>query len=191
MKKISRLIAIALILTIGGVYATFTYANNKATEAEKAMSVTVAGKTVEGAAKGTIAITQDAAIAIDETSTGSLKTGATFTDMKITFTPNLGANDIVYQNGISLKMTITLENPTYEYKGTAAFEATTYKIATLKDTYTAGGVTLNGGVAAKEFTVDLSDYVNITEIFLSEEGHYDAYKAALGNFKIKVLVTEA
>lgn len=111
--------------------------------------------------------------------------------MKITFTPNLGANDIVYQNGISLKITITLENQTYEYKGTAASEATTYMIATLKDTYTAGGLTLNGGVAAKEFTVELSDYVNITEIFLSEEGHYDAYKAALGNFKINVLVTEA
>lgn len=61
MKKLGTIICIALMLTVGGVYATFNYAQTTAGSVEETVGHTIEGA-VTNTAKGTIGLTSDYAI---------------------------------------------------------------------------------------------------------------------------------
>ncbi len=181
MKRIGIVIILALVLTIGGVYATFSYAQGEVTQQEKSITTNVAGKVVT-TSKGTINLTNSFAISVDNN--GELKTTYTTSgDTKVSFTPATGADEDVVNNGIKLKLTITISG-TNAYNGTAIF--------VLKEAYTSGGVLLNGGNKVKdEITVNLADYIEVSEISLPTAAAYDAYKTAFDATTINITVSEA
>lgn len=182
MKRIGIVIILAIVLTIGGVYATFSYAQGDAAQQTASISTNIAGKVVE-TEKGNIILTNTFAITVDDT-TNSLKTSSTTSgDTKVSFNPATGADADVQENGIKLKLTITISG-TNAYNGTAIF--------VLKSAYTAGGVALNGGNKVKdEITVNLADYIEVSEISLPTAAEYDAYKEAFDTIKITITVSEA
>lgn len=184
MKRLAAIMAGALLTTVGGVYAQFTYAQGDVTEqvinAQKKLAEAVGDKTK----KGTINVTGNFLVSIDDTN-NDLKTETAISgNLTISFTPAQGADAEVRDNGIPLKMTIVIGNPN-KYDNKALFELTS--------AYTDGGVALNGGNRVKnEITVNLTDYIIWKqEVTLFTLAEYNAFSAAFRDTTITVTVSEA
>lgn len=176
----------ALLTTVGGVYAQFTYAQGDVTEqvisAQKKLAEAKGGETK----KGTINVTGNFLVSIDDTN-NDLKTETAITDsLKVTFTPALqGADADVRDHGIQLKMTIVIGG-TNKYDNKALFA--------LKTAYTEGGVLLNGGEKVKdaEVSLNLANYIEWKQEFtLSTMAEYEAFQTAFEGTTITVTVSEA
>ena len=186
MKRLAAIMAGALLTTVGGVYAQFTYAqgnvNDQVINAQKKLAEAVGDETK----KGTINVTGDFLVSIDDTN-NDLKTETAITDsLKVTFTPApQGADADVRDHGIQLKMTIVIGG-TNKYDNKDLFA--------LKTAYTEGGVLLNGGEKVKDTAVslNLTDYIEWKEEFtLSTFAEYEAFQDAFTATTITVKVSEA
>ena len=185
MKRLAAIMAGALLTTVGGVYAQFTYAQGNVDEqvisAQKNLAEAVGGETK----KGTINVTGNFLVSIDDTDK-NLITETTITDtLKVSFTPAAqGADADVRDHGIQLKMTIVIGG-TNKYGDNALFA--------LKTAYTEGGVLLNGGNKVKDaVSVNLTDYIEWKQEFsLSTMAEYNAFKTAFEGTTITVTVNEA
>lgn len=173
----------ALLTTVGGVYAQFTYAQGNVEQAEISMQKNLA-TAATNTEKGTINVTGDFLVSIDDTNNDLMTETTISGDLTISFTPAQGADADVRDNGIPLKMTIAIGG-TNAYAGQVLFELTS--------AYTAGGVALNGGNKVKdEITVNLSNYISWKQEFtLSTLAEYNAFKAAFEGTTITVTVSEA
>ena len=184
MKRLAAIMAGALLTTVGGVYAQFTYAQGNVEQAEISMQKNLA-TAATNTEKGTINVTGDFLVSIDDTDK-NLITETTITDtLKVSFTPAAqGADAEVRDNGIPLKMTIVIDG-TNEYDNKALFA--------LKTAYTEGGVLLNGGNRVKDaVSVKLTDYIEWKQEFtLSTLAEYNAFSAAFRDTTITVTVSEA
>lgn len=185
MKRLAAIMAGALLTTVGGVYAQFTYAQGNVEQAEISMQKNLA-TAATNTEKGTINVTGDFTVSIDDTN-NDLITETTITDtLKVSFTPApQGADADVRDHGIKLKMTIVIGG-TNEYDNKALFA--------LKTAYTEGGVLLNGGEKVKDtaVSVKLTDYIEWKQEFtLSTMAEYNNFKTAFEGTTITVTVNEA
>ena len=180
MKKLGLIILMALVLTVGGVYATFNYA-----QADVDFKTATLEKTLAGAAtttpKGEIAIDVGTFLLKIDDTTESLKTGLrTQGHVKVTFTPAKGADGSVATGGVNLKLEISFTNNTLNLNGVdyEVFKTTTDYNATT------GGVVLGTGTPNGdkfEYTVDLSQYLTVSEIPLPTLADYNAFKTFFEN----------
>lgn len=121
MKKLSLLIALVLLVTIGGVYATWNYAQGEV-ETKQAFVLPTMSEVDTGSDKGTISIdTSGVTIKVDDSDTDSVAHKpvlvVTGSDIVITFTPATGADDDIRTNGIKMQAVITCTTPwTYDEK---------------------------------------------------------------------------
>lgn len=167
MKKLNILAVSALVATIGGVYATWTYASKEATADDVTVGVSVANKG-EGTEKGTITVAGNVQLVIDDTD-GDYKAELVVADgsedLTITFTAaDSGVDADVIENGIVMEYVITVEG--YTYKNASIF--------TVSDTATV----LNKGDATFEATItaqEICNAITISEIVLDTEAKYDAF----------------
>ncbi len=186
MKKLGLIILMALVLTVGGVYATFDYAQKEVEHVTQDLTTSIAGKDVE-TRKGRISVETNFKIRIDDIS-GMLKTGYTTEgNTTITFMPAIkGVDDDVVNNGVNLKFVLNITG-TNEYNGTPIFK-------TKQPAYTAGGVILGNGTKNAsgkfEYSVDLSQYLEVSEISLPTEAAYDAFLAVFETIRITITVSE-
>ncbi len=186
MKRLGIIVFMALVLTVGGVYATFNYAQEDATP----KSATLTPHLKDAAfttAKGTITITKnDFVLEVDDIDgnlttkyTASYTSGGT---SKVEFEPAQGADADVAANGIKLKLVIEFVGPN-DYKGTPIFKT--------KGAYTTEGVVLNGGnKVLGETTFNLADYIDVSVISLPTYAEYQAYRAQFDAITIKITVSE-
>ena len=186
MKRLGAIIAIALVLTIGGVYATFNYAQGGAVSLEnETISKELEGMTTTNA-KGTITIKSNSfKITIDDLG-GDLHTKGKFEGKTtINFKPATLADAEVRTNGIKLKLTITVTGNEYDDGGT------TYKLFNISADALAG-VTLNGGAKIiNDFEINFADYITVTDIYLSTPEKYTAYSEAFNGTTITFTISEA
>lgn len=189
MKKVSAIIAMATIMTIGGVYATFNYAQGDAASVSDTLSPSIDSAVLESK-KGTIKITSDFAVTIDDL--GVINGGTThsyFTGMKttgtfkVTFTPEIGADADVRDNGIKMRMKLSFTGNKYDSQDIF--------VTTGLDSNSS--VVLNDGNKIKnEYEVTLTDYFNANDkIKLSTYAEYQAYKAELAKTQITIEISEA
>ncbi len=185
MKRLGAIIAIALVLTIGGVYATFNYAQGGAVSLEnETISKELEGMTTTNA-KGTITIKSNSfKITIDDLG-GDLHTKGKFEGKTtINFKPATLADADVRTNGIKLKLTITVTGNEYDDGGT------TYKLFNISADALAG-VTLNGGAKIiNDFEINFADYITVTDIYLSTPEKYTAYSNAFKATTITFTISE-
>ncbi len=183
MKRLAAIMAGALLTTVGGVYAQFTYAQGNVEQAEISMQKNLA-TAATNTEKGTINVAGNFLVSIDDTNNDLMTETTISGDLTISFTPAQGADADVRDNGIPLKMTIAIGG-TNAYAGQALFELTS--------AYTAGGVALNGGKKVKDaVSVKLTDYIEWKQEFtLSTLAEYEAFKAAFEGTTITVTVSEA
>lgn len=188
MKKVSAIIAMATIMTIGGVYATFNYAQGDAASVSDTLSPSIESAVLESK-KGTIKITSDFEVTIDDLGvikgTGrsyftGMKTTGTF---KVTFTPEIGADADVRDNGIKLSMKLSFTGNKYDNKDIFVTTGLDSDSSVLLNE----GNKING-----DYVVSLTDYFDANnQIKLSTYAEYQAYETELKNTKITIEISEA
>ena len=184
MRKISLVIAMAVILTIGGVFATWTYSDsetiNNATQGNIQVSIDM-DTSAEGIA-GQLAVVTAPTFAINpEDDMVDYDAVLSGTGMTIGFTPSLGSK---YTDETSLIVYWTVEvtsddtNPVFS--GTKA----------------SGSVTFAPGEANAQMTKDVEvSYIikagglSINAINVPTVSAYEAYEARIANVKITVTLS--
>ena len=122
MKKITALIMMAIMITIGGVYAAWIYATGTtATFEEKGVGITLIGAQANNEMTvGTFSMSQAVNVDIDDDeSDATLHKAVLKVDggMTITFTPNDLAGDTNIENyGIKMSLTLKITEKTYKDK---------------------------------------------------------------------------
>lgn len=191
MKKLGLIILMALVLTVGGVYATFNYAQGEVVSKNTTLNKSLATAKTE-TAKGEIAIDVEGfLLKIDDTGT-NLKTGLDAQgSVTITFTPATGADGSVVADGVNLKLEISFTNNTYTQNGVD------YQVFKTTDKYNATtGVVLGKGTKNGdhfEYTVALGQYLTVNEIPLPTLADYNAFETfftAAGNAVVTITVSE-
>ncbi len=174
MKKLSVIIALCLVLTIGGVYATFSYATENVDSKSGDVGITLA-QAVTDTPKGTInmLLTDNPGITIDDA--GYLEKGDGYQTyvvgghvngtLKLSFTPNSGSGT----THIKVKVTVTTS-----FENSYNDDGTNKRILNLSE-YT-------NDALLSEITIPLSDLIQINgDITLSTYNKYQNYSDALGN----------
>lgn len=196
MKKLGLIILMALVLTVGGVYAAFSYAREEvASVTTQALAKGIAEADTK-TPKGTIEIvgTKDVMLRIDDAKSNH-KTGLEIGNsvIKVTFTPAANAEPLVVDEGINMKLEISFANNTFDVNG-ETYDV--FKTTTAYDT----GVTLAANPNAKnkdsgkfEYTVDLRQYLTVNEIPLPTLADYERFKTFfldLENAVVTITVSE-
>ena len=181
MKKLTVIIALMLVVTIGGVYATWNYAQGSVAKVDKYLdgSTKITDKVVT-TAKGTISVDTSAVeIIIDDANNDHVAELSVTGDIVITFTPNEGADANVATNGIVLQY--QMSNTGLTYLGNPIF------------TYNTAVVQLNGGAATKSVTIpatDLGIALYDAGLTLPDVATYEAFKAQLHTGSLCFTVSE-
>ena len=189
MRKLSLLVALALLITVGGVYATWTYAEGTATSSHKHMSVNIASLGNTTPVGEVVNVLNSMDVLIDDA--GNYVAKADFSGkMGFVFMPGVGVDSDVIANGLELSFDVKQETP-LKYDGNNIFEITkTEKTSLGKGTkITDGnkatlcpGVDLSnyiGGFYVEVSAAQVAEYVSINHIVLDERREYDDMKAAL------------
>lgn len=195
MKKLGLIILMALVLTVGGVYAAFSYAR---AEVDSVTTQALAKGIAEAdtkTPKGTIALggIDDVLLKINDTNSNH-KTGLEIGNsvITVTFTPAANAEPLVVDEGVNLKLEISFTNNKYKLNGvdhdvfqTKGYDTTTGIVL--------GKGTKNVGSGKFEYTVDLSQYLTVNEIPLPTLSDYNAFKDFFlnsENAKVTITVSE-
>lgn len=187
MKRISLLIALCMLLTIGGVYATWTYTQNTDVADEAVnMNMNLTDVAYSGS-YGTYKVdTSSLKLAIDPKE-GTTHTTALYIDgnIVITFTPNSVAPVEVKENGLDTTYTLSLSNPNWKYNS--------QDIVTLNHAGAHDVVWTKQADGTFTYTIsaaDLADHISLAEIVLDTKVAYDAYNVVLGQGAIVISVSD-
>ena len=197
MKKLSLLVALVLLVTVGGVYATWNYATLQMTAAEhtfKNLGITDVNTNTQS---GKVAVTDTLILKIDDNDATHTPawdadvSGVGAGKLQIVFTPNSGANDTV------LKYEIKIAENSYD-PGTGAvaiFGVSGDKTAHATEKTVLEGTfnyTVGDPNATKEITLsDIQAKLSVNGDFtLPTLDDYNNYKTALGNVQLTLTVSE-
>ena len=104
MRKIRLLVVALLCLTIGGVYATWTFADDNSVDRQgETVTITLAGKAETSEVLGSLAIekSDDFSITIDQTGVGDHTAKLVIVgEITLRFTANTNASEAIRENGI-------------------------------------------------------------------------------------------
>lgn len=190
MKKLSVLIALALVLTIGGAYATWTYANGAVTLPNQSENVGISMGTKDySGSVGSVAVTTLPSFVVEPVADKSdyhtnLEGSG---NLVLTFTPDDHASDDIKTGGSPVKVKITItENPE---KKALIDEDNPYKdttLLTLKDNATEIIIEVNSW-SSLTHTISAStllEHLDLASIELINEDAYDAYAQVLAKYQL-------
>ena len=187
MKKLSLLIALCMLLTIGGVYATWTYTQNTDVADEAVnMNMNLTDVAYSGS-YGTYKVdTSSLKLAIDPKA-GTTHTTALYIEgnIVITFTPNSVAPVEIKENGLDTTYTLSLSNPNWQYNSqniVTLNHAEAHDIEWVKQA--------DGTFTYTISAADLAGHISLAEIVLDTKTAYDAYNAVLGKGAIVISVSD-
>lgn len=189
MKKFGTIISLAVALVIGGVYATFHYAEESPVVKEKAFLATVVD-TADTGNYGTINITSNnLKLKITKKSAASYITVGTFTgQLKASFTPSDNAPDKIKDYGFLWGMKIDIIGNAV-YNGNAIFTQIAYIDG--EDCYLMS-FSSTEGIDRKNFTLTSGTLnirkkvLQVNEIELPSKEAFEAYKTILNSITIKI-----
>lgn len=194
MKKLSTLIVLALIVTIGGVYAAWHY-NRGQVSLEISRSATMASIQSD-TSKGTISIDQTAnsgngntlKFLVDDTGTIDWKADLVPSgSVWVKFTPAANADATVQANGIKMKATITIGGTQETYDGK--------KIFTAKEGANSFDINTTASLDSQQITAEqIAACLNFNEgadIVLDTYDDNLAYETAMKTYIIVITISEA
>lgn len=188
MKKLGLLIGLAICVTVGGVYATWTYTQNTDVADETVnMTMNLTDVAYSGS-YGTYKVDiTGLTLTIDP------KPGTTHTTSLVAagaivlkFTPNSVAPEEIKQNGVESTFKFGLSNPSWKYDGQDIIRS----IDTEAKTFTWGAPGVDGVFS---YTIDASAigaYIELQEFVLDTKAKYDAYNTALGQGQITITLSD-
>ena len=188
MKKFSLLVAIALLITVGGVYATWNYAQGEVGNSASNLVPKLAGYATT-TSKGSIAIdTTGLTIMIDDTNADHIAELSMTGKITVTFTPAPGADSSVVTNGIPMQYQLGIlynegqSAETWKYAGQSIMT-----INTAVQTANSGNPTLS-------FDIDAAELLTLIQLGgtfeLDELSDYTNFNAVLGRAQIQITVSE-
>lgn len=188
MKKLSLLVILCMLLTIGGVYATWTYATvENLTEVSGAASITMGEKVIQGQ-EGTYSVDCTGVVLTVDPKTGTTHNTALSVsgNIVITFTPNVSASEEIKTNAVSSQYSLTLSDD-WKYDNSdiltlTAIGAEAHSISWSKQTDGSFTYTIDANV--------LAAYLNLTEVTLDTVAKYEAYKTALNSGSVTITVSD-
>lgn len=191
MKKLSLLIALALCITIGGVYATWTYIQN-----ENVLSVTQAGviNLTEATSAGNygtykVDVTKAAMMVDPKDGTSHITSLVVGGDITLTFIPNVNAPQDIKNNAVASTYQLSMTNATWTPEGQSATNIIAQLDTELHTiTWVSDG---NGGFTYTIPAATLLSYINLTEFTLDTMELYTSYQTALANVRISITVADA
>ena len=193
MKRLSALIALALVVTIGGVFAAWHY-NRGQVSLEISRSATMASIQSDSS-KGTIAIDQTAnnnqgntlKFLVDDVDTIDWKAALVPSgSVYVKFTPAANADASVQANGIAMKATVTITGAQTEYEGITIFAPAATNTFTVSATPTKDAVQITAQQIA-----DCLVFNEGTEVVLDTYDKNVAYENAMKSYVIVITITEA
>jgi hypothetical protein len=186
MKKFGLLILLALMISIGGVYATWVYSqSDDVADITNARAITMTEATFEGN-YGTFSTDASAlSLKVDPkegtTHTTSLKIEGYIV---IKFTPATHAPEDVKKYGVATTYQFNVSNPNWKYSGQYIISVDS-SVKNVTWTLQADG-TLTYTVTAEE----LASILTLTEFTLDTKVDYDAYDAVLTNGQITLTISD-
>jgi len=199
MKKLATIIALALCVTIGGVYAGWIYSQGGATGADARTNLSMSTVSYDGT-KGIIsADTTALTILVDDMSTvtdsgvsekytAGLRGAG---QIAISFTAKDGADATVVQNGICMKATISVSKVgsgrTYSYNG--------QELEVLKVNEEFSQIILND-TPSKTAKIEAKDIIKALifcegqPVKLSTKAENDAFADVMSDYKIHIDIVE-
>jgi hypothetical protein len=198
--KIALVSALATLVTVGGVYATWSFAENTANSASTTVNVSMTGITA-ATEKGTLSVMvmgeNGFSLAVDDANNDHKpdikKTGL----VTVTFEPAASASEEVKQNGIDVQFTIsyapyangpaTLEE--WVYDSTQIFTISSEPV------HLAGGEDKKGSNGVFTWTIEASSIgIDLTaamkEVYIDTKAEYDAMNTELGKGHFVLTVSE-
>ncbi len=188
MKKLGLLFAMILCVTIGGVYATWTYTQNTDVADETInMTMNLTDVAYSGS-YGTYKIdTTSLKLKIDP-KVNTTHTTALYIEgeIVITFTPNSVAPEKIKKEGVAstFKFGLTNSNWIYEDKNIVALAHSDAENITWGQPDAQGVFTF---IITAE---DLSEHITLTEFILDTKAKYDSFNTALGQGQITITVSD-
>lgn len=174
-KNIGLLATLAMVVTVGGVYATWNYAVNKINSTIAGVSVGIAD--INPSEKGTISATSNLELIIDDTNGDYVAEITWAGQIDVTFTPGAGYDS---DDKIDLQYSVAI-NGDKVYDGSAILvsDGTKYDFASdLNDANNTASITsLSGVTLGKAFSLPTAD-------------DYDAFKTELTGASITVTISE-
>lgn len=187
MRKLSFLIALCTLLTVGGVYATWTYmeTNNVADETIH-MAVNLGNVEFAGS-YGTYVVNADNVKMTIDPAEGTTHNTALYVtgELVITFTTNINAPDAIKQNGVDSTFQFSLGTGTWEYEGQQILtipHSEAHAFEWESRTEENGIVTFTYTMSAEE----LAAHFELANILLDTHAKYLTYNAALGQIDVVV-----
>ena len=201
MKKVGILMSLATVLVVGGVYATWSYGQGTAASATDELAVVMTAATVDGT-KGSFSV-----------STTTLKfeignKGEYHPELRangevvVTFTPRLGADTSVVENGIDINWSISLSEggqENWKYDSDFADGADKLLFNVTSDSTRVAKTEANKNINPGSFvysipaaTIASKIALNVTDDFvLDTKAKYDSFNSYLDDYKFVITISEA
>ena len=193
MKKLSLLIALCMLLTIGGVYATWIYSGNLI-DTQTEPFVSKMGGLDHTGNSGSYSFTAnslDFAVEPDsqDTKITTIVWGAG--SMTLVFTPKGDINDAMLAKALTATLTVEQASSTLgEYDDTDVYTiAENFKVSLTSENWTSHN---DGEYYTYTITAaTIKDAISIGQFHLPTEDEYVAFKAVIQDVKFRVRVTPA
>ena len=193
MKKLSLLIVICILLTIGGVYATWIYSGNQI-DAQTTPFVSKMGGLDHEGNSGSYTFTDNSLEFAVEPDTQDTKiTTIVWTEgtVKLVFTPKGDISDAMLANALNATITVELASSSAgEYKGETIYTVDATFALTLTSTdWTSHN---DGEYFTYTITADtIKDAISIGSFHLPSEDDYTEFKSVIQDVKFRVKVSPA
>lgn len=198
--KIALVSALATLVTVGGVYATWSFAENTANSASTTVNVAMTGITA-ATEKGTLSVMvmgeNGFSLAVDDANNDhkpDIKKSGLVT---VTFEPAASASEEVKQNGIDVQFTISYAPYA---NGPASLEEWVYdstQIFTIstEPVHLAGGEDKKNSSGVFTWTIEASSIgIDLTaamkEVYIDTKAEYDEMNTELGKGHFVLTVSE-
>lgn len=179
MKKLSLIVAMAVILTIGGVFATWTYSGSSVDSQTANAGISITTATTDSTKAGTITATSDVAFSIDN-ETGDYKTKIDDATGKVTVNFDAAelATDAV-KDGVKLQWSVSISGTKSQYEGTT--------LLTVSDT-SKTAIFVEEGTPVEISADAIKAKLSLAEVELKSSEAHASYKTALATYTIVVTV---
>ena len=193
MKKFSILIALCVLLTVGGVYATWIYSGNQIDAQTEPFVSKMGGLDHEGNSGSYTFANNSLDFAIEpntqETKITTIVWGTG--SMQLVLTPKTDINDAMLQKALNATITVELASSTAgEYKGETVYTIDPNFAVTL----TAGDWTSHNDGEYFTYTITadtIKNAISIGSFHLPSEDDYTEFKSVIQDVKFRVKVSPA
>ena len=186
MKKFGLLIMLALLVSIGGVYATWYYTqSDDVADITNGRALNMSGAKFEGTYGEYTVDTSKLVMTVDPKAGTAHVTALYITgEIVVTFTPATYAPDEVKANGVATTCTFGVSNSDWKYDGTNIVSVDSTPI-------NAVWTPAENGTFTYTISADvLADIISLSEISLDTKADYDVYDGLLTQGQITISVSD-